>query len=370
MTTQPSISRNRAAEFPSATRTAFEVLPISRRQLTSALLLVILLSACALPALAQIYVPFPDPTLEAAVRDAIGKPSGLIFDTDLKALKGLSARGAGITDLNGIQYCTSLTQLNLSNNEITNINYLFQLTSLTNLNFQNNKIIRIHALSGLTNLTMLQLQNNRIGNVEALRNMTSLTWLSLYGNGEITNINALSGLRSLTSLQLHDNHIVDISALWGLSNLKTFHIPNNKIVDISVLAGLRSLENLGLSGNEIHDISSLEGLTSLERLYLGDNEITDISALVANSGIAAGDKVDMRNNPLDETSVCIEIPLLEDSGVDVIFRDLNNIECPEPSAALLQLAGLTALVAIQRRDRTPPSSTSRRSPASTSRGSR
>ena len=39
------------------------------------------------PVLAQdIVVTFPDPNLEAAIREAIGKPSGEIYDTDLESI--------------------------------------------------------------------------------------------------------------------------------------------------------------------------------------------------------------------------------------------------------------------------------------------
>ena len=40
---------------------------------------------------AQTVVTFPDPNLEAAIRDAINKPTGEIYDTDLVGLTSLTA---------------------------------------------------------------------------------------------------------------------------------------------------------------------------------------------------------------------------------------------------------------------------------------
>ena len=56
-------------------------------------------------------VTFPDPHLQARVREAIEKPVGDIYRSDLTGLTNLSANSEGITDLSGLEYCTSLTYL-------------------------------------------------------------------------------------------------------------------------------------------------------------------------------------------------------------------------------------------------------------------
>ncbi len=87
----------------------------------------------------------------------------------------------------------------------------------------------------------------------------------------------------------------------------------------------------------------------LTDLRLHANEISDVSALVANDGLATGDKIRWEDNPLDELSLCEEIPALVARGVNVGWWDNPTIECPEPSAVLLQLAALTTLFVIVRR---------------------
>ncbi len=75
------------------------------------LLLMVLLGACAAPA--PETVTFADENLEAAIRDALGKPAGeAITPTEMAELTTLilSSRW-GITDLSGIKYCTNLTWL-------------------------------------------------------------------------------------------------------------------------------------------------------------------------------------------------------------------------------------------------------------------
>jgi hypothetical protein len=65
---------------------------------------------------------FPDPNLEAVIRQAIGKPTGDIYESDVSSLAGLSAADCDIADLTGLEHCTSLRYLGLSNsNQISDI---------------------------------------------------------------------------------------------------------------------------------------------------------------------------------------------------------------------------------------------------------
>ena len=52
---------------------------------------------------------FPDPALEMAIRDALGQPSGDLSLVQLETLTTLEANDRDIQDLQGIQYCSSLT---------------------------------------------------------------------------------------------------------------------------------------------------------------------------------------------------------------------------------------------------------------------
>ena len=88
-----------------------------------------MLLGCAGPASAQINVAFPDPKLEAAVRSALGKPSGALTADDLGTLTALytdwrhltnySGGVSQIRNLSGLEYATNLTTLSLSINAIS-----------------------------------------------------------------------------------------------------------------------------------------------------------------------------------------------------------------------------------------------------------
>ena len=107
----------------------------------------------------------PDANLEAAIREAIHKPEGPIYPSDLEGLTSLDAPERSIADLTGLEYCTGLTELWLSSNQISDILSLAGLTSLTSLIPSDNHISDISPLAGLTSLTRLELRSNQISDI-------------------------------------------------------------------------------------------------------------------------------------------------------------------------------------------------------------
>jgi len=285
-------------------------------------------------------VTFPDPNLEAAIRQAIGKPTGPIYPSDLEGLTSIYRPLSGITDLKGLECCTSLTGLDLGWNQISDISPLANLTSLTELGLDSNQISDISPLANLTHLTSLHLDSNQISDISLLANLTSLTELFFGGNqiddispvanltslarlylefNQIDDISPVANLTSLTWLSLSSNQISDISALANLTSLTELFLRGNQIDDISPVANLTSLTWLWLDSNHISDISPLANLTSLIWLSLDSNQISDISPLVDNEGLSEGDQVDLTLNPLSSHSINIYIPQLEARGVIVDY---------------------------------------------------
>ncbi len=242
-------------------------------------------------------VTFPDPNLEAALREAMGKPEGDIYPEDLEAITGRLQIIASITDLTGLEYCVNVTELALRSDQIiSDISPLAGLTNLIYLELEGNGITDISPLAGLTNLRVLLVADNQIGDISPLANLTNL--------------------RVLVALR---NQINDISSLEGLTSLEMLHLERNQISDISPLANLTNLRVLTAFRNQISDISSLEGLTSLEMLALERNQISDISPLVDNPGLGTGDYVILMHNPLSAQSIMEYIPALRARGVDVSY---------------------------------------------------
>ena len=274
---------------------------------------------------ASSVVTFPDPGLDAAIREAIGKLAGDILDIHLVGLTFLDANSRNISSLEGIRHCADLEKLLLRGCAIADLAPLLSLDELQWLDLSDNKHVDFGVLSRLSQLTELWLAGNEIVDISALKGLTNLRTLYLSDNN-IVDIAALSGLTNLWLLGLEDNCIVDICELSGLANLEMLILGNNDISDINALATLPNLRYLYLNHNRLDDISVLEGLIDLKTVALSMNHIADIQMLVDNPGITSMDWVDLRHNDLDlsrRSPDKLNIESLEDRGVYIDFYPQN-----------------------------------------------
>ena len=169
----------------------------------------------------------------------------------------------------------------------------------------------------MATLTSLEARWDKIKDLTGLEFATNLKFLDLRNN-DISDLSPLAGLTNLTTLWLGYNEITDISPLAGLTNLTGLSLRDNAIWDISPLVGLTRLTGLDLSDNLIWDLSALAGLTYLTELHLNENLLLDLSPLVANTGLGAGDLIDVRlNQSLTDVSLNTHIPALRHRGVNV-----------------------------------------------------
>jgi hypothetical protein len=188
--------------------------------------IVLLLAAAAA---ADVIVTFPDPNLEAAVREAlgIGWPTP-ITDTDMVKLTLLEKQQAGISDLTGLQYATNLRRMDFSSNQITDL----------------------MPLSGLTKMLWIQIGDN---DVEDLGPLAGLPLSCLFASANrIRDLSSFAGLtHGFLSLDLSHNEIGDIGPLAGLPGVVSLSLGYNRIADISPLAS-QHYQYLGLRGNPLN----------------------------------------------------------------------------------------------------------------------
>jgi len=167
-------------------------------------------------------VVFADPTLEAMIREALGKPEGSITAADAQGVTRLDLSNEWqryfpdvevISELGGLENFTNLESLDLSFNAITDIT----------------------ALSGLTKLARLSLAENPVTNISPLAELTNLKALSL-SNCEAPDYSSLANLVGLEFLKLDNSSISDLSPLAALLNLKYLFLANSPANDLLVLA--------------------------------------------------------------------------------------------------------------------------------------
>lgn len=177
--------------------------------------------------------------------------------------------------------------------------------------------------AALAGIMYLNAEEYNIADLTGLEYCVGLESLNLFNN-QCSDLTPLSGLPHLESLRLELNQINDLAPLQGLTDLRILHLNHNQISDLAPLSGLTSLTVLYLGENQISDLTPLSGLTSLDSVGLYVNCISDLTPLL---GLPAGGYLGINLNPLSDTAITVQIPLLEENGVDVVFTTYSDENC-------------------------------------------
>ncbi|MCP0887837.1 MucBP domain-containing protein [Ligilactobacillus sp. WILCCON 0076] len=111
----------------------------------------------------------PDKNLQEVVAAVLKVTSvDKITKEDMADITDLSGVNRNIKSLEGLEYATSLTSLNISGNQISDISPLAKLSSLTDLNLSDNQISDISPIANLKSLTYLNLNFNKISDFSTI----------------------------------------------------------------------------------------------------------------------------------------------------------------------------------------------------------
>lgn len=113
-------------------------------------------------------VDFPDPALQAAIRDVIQQPTGDILSQDLQQVNHVDFGDRGISDITGIECLTALESLHLYMNQIVDINSIKNLVELKYVDLDDNLIVDIGPVSGLVAIERLTLMNDGVVDIGPL----------------------------------------------------------------------------------------------------------------------------------------------------------------------------------------------------------
>lgn len=186
----------------------------------------------------------------------------------------------------GVRYLTSLTELDLSNNEIVDVSFIESFENLVKLNLENNHLSSIDYILENRGLKELDVSGNEISDIHNLRYMDSIQRLDLSDN-LVTDIGPLSTMYDLKALHLNNNPLTSFKdPLSGLENLRELAVGycNISFDDIISLRYLGELSYLDISGTDptLHTIATLTNLRTLvmENCYLATKDISLLNSLV------------------------------------------------------------------------------------------
>jgi hypothetical protein len=167
-----------------------------------------------------IDVAVSDPNLNAAIHEALQKPSGPLSVADLLSLTNLEACCRNISSLEGLQAARNLMTLDLSKNSLTNLTLPAGLSNLTSLFLQENSLTNFTLPPELSHLARIDLAGNSLTSLTLPLGLTNLSTLDLAAN-QIGELTLPPDLAKLTFLFLESNPLntLVLSEPLALTNL-------------------------------------------------------------------------------------------------------------------------------------------------------
>lgn len=212
---------------------------------------------------------FTDLSFRLYIYNKIGKSIlQPILYSDVKNITALNIQNKWITNLNGIEYFTSLTKLSVNYSLITNLD-LSSNIELAELNVDNNYVKSLN-LSYNSRLTSLSSGNNELTALDLSKNkrLTSLNVSENY----LANLD-VSKNSKLTNLNCNSNKIssLDVSNNKDLNNLNCGY---NKIASLNITRNT-VLTNLDVSSNQLTSLD-IGNNGALLNLYCNENKIKNL----------------------------------------------------------------------------------------------
>ena len=196
-------------------------------------------------------VSIPDPGLNAAIRDALQKPTGPLTEQDLLGLSVLNAAGRNITSLQGLETARNLISLDLQSNFFENVSLPSTLTKLStvDLSFSFAALRNCSFPDTLTNLSRVLVKTCALTNITLPNGLVSLVELNLAGN-RLTSLSLPPSLRGVGFLGLSNNNLQGAAGfLTNLTEVDNLDLENNRLSNFTLPSRLTNIVFINLGFN-------------------------------------------------------------------------------------------------------------------------
>lgn len=282
---------------------------------------------------------FPDENFRTYVLNNIAGNDGSLSAAEIAAVESMDVSGSGIADLKGIEYFTSLTELDCSGNSLTSLD-VSPCTALQKLDCMDNQLTSL-VLGSKPDLYILQCAYNQLSCLD-LSQCPALTGMTCSDNPltdlDVSQCAALEGLEfwetaitrldvsrntALTFLSCPGNQLESLVLSPSLTHLECYQ---NQLTSLDV-SRCTALEYLRCDNNQLTSLD-LAG-TSLHEVLNGKNYFHSQSGTVHAACRSGKAVVDLANDlGLDMVKVS-NVSVTEGTYTDgVAYFDL-----PVPSAA-------------------------------------
>lgn len=347
--------------------------PAKRALLAAAVLVCILFGVKLGAGLLNPKVEFPDPLLEEAVRQELGKSDGeAIYKKDLTRVdellicgdvvfddyeshriynnvywiggEAISAQGT-IKDISILKDMPNLQVLVLDNQGITDLSPLEDL-DLKKVSLCGNPLNDIGPLQNSASLTELYLEGTQVSDLSALADKKMLETLQI----AYTDVSSLEPLRDsqISTLAMFVIPCEDYSVLYDLplkilyadnlpsdvierlaevGGLQKFTVYRSGVTDLKVFAGFSELQALDLWDNHVVSLEGIENLPNLNILTIGENPI-EYADIPENNSLTF---LEIRRTKIRDFSFTRNLKYLKDLQIDMDQKPYLEEQIPNPN---------------------------------------
>ncbi|QIK63683.1 hypothetical protein G7068_11150 [Leucobacter viscericola] len=229
----------------------------------------------------DVVVEMPDVALRAAVLKQVGGGSTLTRGK-MRLFTSLTAQNAGITDLTGLEYASSLRIVDLRGNSFPTIEPLRGLANIAQLNVSSSKISDIDAVSTMPQINYLQFNWTTVADIEPLRGK-DLLWRVEMAGTKVASLDPLRDIPALIELYFQETPVSDLSPLAERTKLITLSAPNTEVADLTPLAGFPNLQTVNVNGARVSDLSMLGSWPKLSNVGFLNQRVAGAAAVASQT---------------------------------------------------------------------------------------
>lgn len=221
---------------------------------------------------------FPDENFRVFLARYDKNGDGSLDSSEIEEVTAMDVGEQHVASLEGIQYFTSLLELNCEGNQLVGLD-VTKLTELEILECGDNELESLN-IKGLSYLTKVACGNNNLKSID-FTGVTRLSRLDCFSN-QFTTLD-VSVLTRLNNLDCSNNAITQLN-LTGLTSLEFLYCGNNQLRKLE-LSKLAKLKILDCSTNQLETID-FSNNTKLTQLTLSSNKFIALDISMLSDAIA------------------------------------------------------------------------------------
>lgn len=199
------------------------------------------------------------------------KNDSLLIDQAKKITGWVDFQSQNLHNIDGIQFFTNVSQLNLAKNKLKSTPNLDSLTTMNQLYINENELTELPRMSkSVQNIFAF---SNKLTSIENITNLTNLTFLHV-SNNQLVTLPHLKYFPNLDQLHCNQNKIVSIEGLETLTKAKNLYLWENQLTQIDGLAFNTTLKVLYINNNNLENLPNLKNKPNLSELSLSMNYFT------------------------------------------------------------------------------------------------